>query len=82
MYKGLKITTVDALAKYRSAQASPIAEVDAPTKTETPDSTSTRTTDVELLAECEVPIARGDKYLGMWTLRYAARNSVIECGLP
>jgi len=67
---GLRITTVDALANYRSALQSnqqtgrPIT---LSTHTSTPAATTT--TEVELLAECEVPIARDNNHLGMWTLR-------------
>lgn len=69
---GLCITTVEALAQYRARLATP-----APTTTIepkiSPDITTTTASspapDVELLAECEMPIARGEKYLGMWTVR-------------
>jgi len=57
---GLCITTVDALAKYRQLLTTPQIQT-----TEHKPST----TQVELLAECELPISRGDKHLGMWTLR-------------
>jgi len=53
---GLCITTVDALAKYRQEL------LDG-------KQTHTMAPQVELLAECELPISRSDKYLGMWTLR-------------
>jgi 3,4-dihydroxy 2-butanone 4-phosphate synthase / GTP cyclohydrolase II len=60
---GLLITTVDALANYRQQL---LATPQVNLTTETPKQASTQ---VELLAECELPISRGDKYLGMWTLR-------------
>jgi len=80
---GLKITTVDALAKYRNAQ------LDTPkSDTTVAPSESATTTHVELLAECEVPIARDGKYLGMWTLRCyrdsdgLTRHAVLIKGSP
>lgn len=82
---GLLITTVEALAQYRSRLATPALTVEPnvtiPTTTTTVSTSTTTTTtsssststssasEVELLAECEMPVARGEKYLGMWTVR-------------
>lgn len=57
---GLCITTVDALACYKAS----LLGQPTPSIPESPSSV-----EVSLLAECEIPISRGDKYLGMWTLR-------------
>jgi 3,4-dihydroxy 2-butanone 4-phosphate synthase/GTP cyclohydrolase II len=61
---GLKITTVDALAKYRNGMENSEKKEEGETTVTPPPST-----EVELLAECEMPIARDNKSLGMWTLR-------------
>jgi 3,4-dihydroxy 2-butanone 4-phosphate synthase/GTP cyclohydrolase II len=61
---GLCITTVDALAKYRQ-QLLDTPQINTPIE----QNSKPTTPQVELLAECELPISRGDKYLGMWTLR-------------
>eukprot|EP00026_Physarum_polycephalum_P004128 Phypoly_transcript_04145.p1 GENE.Phypoly_transcript_04145~~Phypoly_transcript_04145.p1 ORF type:complete len:633 (+),score=53.28 Phypoly_transcript_04145:205-2103(+) len=79
---GLKITTVDALANYKSLlQNNQMA--DTFILSSTPSATK-----VELLAECEVPIARDNNNLGMWTLRVykdsdgLTRHAVLIKGSP
>jgi 3,4-dihydroxy 2-butanone 4-phosphate synthase/GTP cyclohydrolase II len=80
---GLKITTVDALANYRKAQLGN-TKADAATPVHNPSMLS----GVELLAECEVPIARDGKDLGMWTLQCykdsdgLTRHAVLIKGSP
>lgn len=66
---GLCITTVEALAQYRTRLATPALTIEP--KMISPDVTTSpaQDPDVELLAECEMPIQRGDKYLGIWTVR-------------
>lgn len=83
---GLCITTVEALAQYRSNQMPKIITEPIINK---PDTESINKPDeVELLAECEMPIGRGDKYLGMWTVRCyrssdgLSRHAVLIKGSP
>jgi GTP cyclohydrolase II len=59
---------VDAIANYRNALLGTPNTGIAIAQETNADATS-----VELLAECEVPIARDGKYLGMWTLRYVMK---------
>jgi len=70
---GLCITTVEALAQYRTSQLAKILispDISQPATIDiSPPTTIGTSTTVELLAECEIPIARGDKYLGVWTVR-------------
>jgi len=80
---GLCITTVESLAQYRTQKAgitttAPGIEVSSePNKAE-----------IELLAECQMPISRADKYLGEWTVRcYRSadgldRHAVLIKGSP
>jgi len=81
---GLCITTVDALAKHREQLLN-----NAPQQFSIPlEPTTTTSQEVELLAECEIPISRGEKYLGMWTLRVyrdfegLERHAVLIKGSP
>lgn len=80
---GLCITTVEALAQYRNHL---LGKLSTDTVLTPPEVNTT--TQVELLAECEVPIGRGDKYLGMWTLRCyrdsdgLTRHAVLIKGSP
>jgi len=65
---GLRITTVEALAQYRMALMAK-ASIGTTITSEAPKAISDNRITVELLAECEMPIARGDKDLGIWTVR-------------
>lgn len=83
---GLCITTVEALAQYRQNLLKKVPIVPALESSEL--ASSAKKTSVELLAECEIPIGRGDKYLGMWTVRcYRSsdgldRHAVLIKGSP
>lgn len=60
---GLRITSVEAIANYKRSLGENV-------HTEEKHANNTEeVSEVELLAECELPLKRADKYLGMWTLR-------------
>lgn len=57
---------MEALAQYRMNHNNSVNIIAIPDITAKSDA---KAADIELLAECLMPIARGDKYLGEWTVR-------------